>query len=308
MPAQADTTSSAATPLRATYDRPAYSTDTVAGPADTHRTILPARLTRGDSTLCRLESGPLTRHELLHTTVGTVPYMLGIMPEPRKHLPGYDSGVVCLLIGLFLLLSYNFRHYSTFLKNFLTDLLSTRRREGTFEVSTFSETGVLVSVVMVACLSQGIIINSWLSDNPSGGMLPAFPVIGGITLAGILYYLWQLAAYATVGYVFTDKTSARLWLKGFNASQALLAFMLIVPALVVLFNPGVAPTVVAIGAGAYIFARFLFICKGFRLFYDNFGSLLYFILYLCTLEITPLIVIYRIACLLQQIIASFRLL
>ena len=236
-------------------------------------------------------------------TTGVVPYTLGLEPLERTQLPGYDSGVLCLLIGMFLLLSFNFRHYSTFLKNFLTDLLSTRRREGTFEVNTFSETGVLVSVVLVACLSQGIIINAWLNGAGLAGVIPgAFITIGGITLAGALYYLWQLAAYATVGYVFTDKVSARMWLKGFNASQALLAFMLFIPALAVLFNPGAATAVVTIGISAYILARFLFICKGFRLFYDNFGSLVYFILYLCTLEITPLVVVYRMACALPPIL------
>ncbi|MBR5727625.1 MAG: DUF4271 domain-containing protein, partial [Muribaculaceae bacterium] len=44
----------------------------------------------------------------------------------------------------------------------------------------------------------------------------------------------------------------------------------------------------------YICARFIFIFKGIRIFYSNLLSILYFILYLCGVEIVPLIVIYGI--------------
>ncbi|MDE6169760.1 MAG: DUF4271 domain-containing protein, partial [Duncaniella sp.] len=55
----------------------------------------------------------------------------------------------------------------------------------------------------------------------------------------------------------------------------------------------------------YFLTRILFICKGFRLFYDNFGSLLYFILYLCTLEIVPLVLIYRVILFMQTLLTKF---
>lgn len=109
----------------------------------------------------------------------------------------------------------------------------------------------------------------------------------------VLYYLWQLAAYGTVGSIFADKVSARMWMKGFNASQSLLSMLIVVPAIVVLFNPSASHVILLMGAIFYFLARLAFICKGFRLFYDNFGSLLYFILYLCSLEIVPLVLLYR---------------
>lgn len=53
--------------------------------------------------------------------------------------------------------------------------------------------------------------------------------------------------------------------------------------------------VFVVAAAAYIAARVTFIAKGFRLFYDNFLSLLYFILYFCTLEIAPVAALYLIS-------------
>ena len=244
--------------------------------------------------VCSLQEAPLEAVSAEVYTLGEVPYTHGLPPIERQLLPGYDSGVLCLLIGMFLLLAYNFRHYSTFLKNFGSDLLSVRRREDTFDVRTFSETGVQSSIVLVACLSEGIIINSQFEHM---GMVPhgvtTFAMIGAITAIAVVYYLWQLVAYATVGYVFTDNVSSRIWMKGFNASQVLFAMLIFIPALIVLFNPGAATVIVPLGVLVYILSRILFICKGFRLFYDNFSSLIYFILYLCTLEIVPLVLIYR---------------
>lgn len=243
--------------------------------------------------VCREYEAPSSLSEKQITTLGRVPYTEGVIPEERTLLPGYDSGVLSLLIGVFILLAVNFRHYSTFLKNFSYDLWSVRRTDNTFTVRTVSETGIQMSVVLLACICEGIIINAAMSSSGISTFLPLFPEIAALTVLAVLYYLWQLAAYRLVGYVFIDRLSARQWIKGFNASQALLGISLVVPALVVLFNPKLSEEVIAVGIICYVIARLIFIFKGFRLFYDNFGSLLYFILYLCTLEIVPLVIIFR---------------
>ena len=242
---------------------------------------------------------PLSPAELSGMTLGPIPYLDGLPPSPRASLPGYDSGVVCLLIGMFIMLAVNFRHYSTFFNSFFSDLFSTRRREKTFSERTFSETAVLASVILVSCLSQGIIINSLLPDIATPPHISGeFLLIGALTLVALIYYLWQLAAYSTVGAIFTDRVSARMWIKGFNASQSLLAMLIVLPAILVLFNPSISGVIVAVAAISYLVARLIFICKGFRLFYDNYGSLVYFILYLCSLEIVPLALLYRLLALL----------
>ncbi|MCI8998096.1 MAG: DUF4271 domain-containing protein [Muribaculaceae bacterium] len=243
--------------------------------------------------VCRETDAPSSAAEQLTMTIGKVPYTYGMSPQERTHLPGYDSGVLCLVIGIFLLLAYNSRHYSTFLKHFTNDLFSVRRRDDTFSVRTFSETGMQISIVLLASIGEGIIINAAIGINGTG-LLSSFPTIALISSLALLYYLWELAAYRTVGYVFTDRFTSRQWLKGFNASQALLGVALTLPALFVLFNPDASQIVVPIGVLLYIISRLIFIYKGFRLFYDNFGSLLYFILYLCTLEIVPLVLLYRV--------------
>lgn len=246
----------------------------------------------GSLKVCRADDSPrIGATEGLH--IGKVPYTAGIQPADRAPLPGYDSGIACLLICTFLLLAFNLRNYTTMLKSLPRDLFSVRRRDNLFEEHTLNETRLLGSMILILCLNESILIFSMVT---SLGIAPAMTHFMTLLLfAGVAagYYLFQLAAYSTVGAVFADKVTSRLWLKGFNASQALLGLLLVVPALTVVFNPSATGVMVILAAILYLLARFIFIYKGFRLFYHKIGSIVYFILYLCTLEVVPLFILTR---------------
>lgn len=218
----------------------------------------------------------------------------GIEPQERAVLPGYDSGAMILLIGAFLILAFNFRHYSTFLKTFTQDLWSVRPRGNVFDDHTVSETRIMVSLVLLVCICEGILAFCAVNAGSPAGAAGVFPAIASAVGIAGGYYVWQLAAYSVTGYAFGSKGMRRRWLKGFNASQALLGLALTVPAVLALFNPAMAPALAAAGAVLYAIARIIFICKGFRLFYHNLFSLIYFILYLCTLEIAPLYFLWKV--------------
>lgn len=243
--------------------------------------------------VCREEESPYITRNVKSLSTGRVPYTEGITPEPRMMLPGYDTGVMCLIIGIFLIISANFRHYSTFLKNFAQDLWKVRGRQNVFNDHTVSETRVQASLTMLLCLCEGILVYSAISRAVSVGHI--FAIIGLTTVLAAVYYLWQIVAYRIVGYVFATEESTTQWVKGFKASQSLLGIALVLPALIVLFNPGTAGAMIFISLALYVTARIIFIFKGFRIFYDNYFSLVYFILYLCTLEIVPPVFICKAA-------------
>ncbi len=119
------------------------------------------------------------------------------------------------------------------------NLLSVRERPNAFDDHTLNETRIMVVLVIQVCACEAILIFSGLLL--AGIEIPPnrFPVVIGLLTGGtLIYYLLQLLAYGTIGYVFTDATGASQWLKGFNATQALLGFLLLVPALAVLFLSG----------------------------------------------------------------------
>lgn len=243
---------------------------------------------------CVEAEAPSAARERDITTTGRIPYTECLPALPRTLLPGYDTGVMGMLIALFLIIALNFRHYSTFIKTFMQNLFTVRTRANAFDDhNTTSEVRVLASLIILGCACQGILLFSIINIDVPG--INVFFGVGSATILAILYYLWQLAAYSTVGYVFGSGNQAAQWLKGFNASQSLLSMALVVPALVILFNPDMAEALIYIGAALYLVARIIFISKGFRIFYHQSFSLLYFILYLCTLEIIPPLLMIKAA-------------
>lgn len=213
----------------------------------------------------------------------------------RPVTPGADSGILALLVGVMVLLGLNMGHVRRVFRTLPQDLLSVRRRANLFDEHTANETRVIILFLLVTCVMEGLLLFMWLGGGifaDSGRMLAT---VGALTVLGGGYYLFQLAACMTVGYVFTDPVSAGLWRRGLNASQVMLGLCLAVPTLVALFYPETTGRMLLVAGGLYLVSRICYISKGFRIFYINFPSLLYFILYLCTLEIIPPVILCLVA-------------
>lgn len=249
-------------------------------------------------TFCREADAPRVVTEHVAVT-GNIPYLKGLAPMQRPLLPGYDSGVVCLILGVFMVAALNIRHYSSFLTSLVHDLWQVRRRSNAFDDATVSEMRMTLSFVLLLCVGEGILLFS----SSLGPGLSSWPFFHIIIFTGVAAacYIFQLTAYTVVGHVFTGRVEARQWVKGFVASQSLLGIGLTVPAIVVLFDPGLSAVMCGIGVLLYLLARMTFIFKGFRIFYTIPSSLVYFILYLCTLEIVPLLIIYHLSAIINAL-------
>ncbi len=265
--------------------------------------FVPSSVQTGEAdALCREIDSPVPTRKSEMCTVSRMDYVDGRAGESLNHLPGRDSGVLMLLGITILVVIYGMWHSSKLFGSLLQDLLSTRRRENAFDDHAARDIHVIIALILQGCVYQGLLlyahINTFIPCAGSSPFVPAIAVIG-ITTA---LYLFQLAAVAVVGNVFSDKIGAVQWIKGFNAQHVLSGFLFAILAMVSLFYPETVTAMSAMGALLYIVARVIFICKGFRIFYYNFGSLLYFILYLCTLEIIPAVLAYSGACFLVGIL------
>lgn len=243
-------------------------------------------------TLCHEEDAPTSLKEQQLCSTAKAAYVEGITGSFRTNRPSDNSGVLTILIISFLCVAFNFKHSKQLFKTFTQDLWSLRRRENAFDDHTANETRTLFVLIFQMCVYQGVLLFTKINSTitiPPDKIFYAFASLIGLTS---IFYLLQLLAYTIIGNVFSDKIGATQWIKGFNASQLLLGFAIMIPALVSIFYPETVSMMFFIAMIFYFIARVIFICKGFRIFYHNFGSLLYFILYLCTLEIIPVILVY----------------
>ena len=227
------------------------------------------------------------------TTVAA--YLSGNEPMARTNHPGHDSGIMMLLTLTFIMVAFSFKYYRRMLSTYGQDLWNVRSRANAFNEHTANDRSVMGILIFQLCVYSGLLISAKISSvtpiNPNKIMLTSCCLMGAYGL----FYLFQLAIYSMVGYVFSDKSGATQWIKGFNASQIFLGFSLIIPTMISIFYPTTTGVMLGIASTLYVVARLTFIYKGFRIFYINFYSLFYFILYLCTLEIIPIIFVYKIA-------------
>lgn len=188
---------------------------------------------------------------------------------------------------------FNLNHCRRIFKNLPQDLWGLRQRENAFDEQIPYERRTFMIMIIQMLVCETILMYLWFQP---AGTAESFRQIN--TTLGLLfaltatYYIFQLTAYTAVGWIFSSGNGFRLWIKGFNTSSALLGLLLFIPAITALFYPSATFIMIVISLFFYFLARLIFIFKGFRIFYDSFFSLIYFILYLCTLEIIPVFYIY----------------
>lgn len=246
--------------------------------------------------LCRPTDIPLTSAEQQSFTAVATDFTCGQSPQPRNLSPAGDSPLIAILLLLGVLVMFNANHARRLFRNLAQDLWGTRQRQNAFDEHTANETQTFVILILLLCVGQALILYSWFVGNVT---IYSFHTIN-LCLLSLLaltvgFYLFKLTAIMVIGNVFTDSHSAALWTRCFNTSSAFLGLLTILPALIAIFYPSVTIPMIILALCSFIWAEISIIIKGFKIFYDNFSDLLYFILYLCSLEIIPIVIVYTMA-------------
>lgn len=110
-------------------------------------------------------------------------------------------------------------------------------------------------------------------------------------LPAALYFLLQQGVFVLLTTLFSTDTRGREWCDTHIFVNLLLGICLYPFAFLSTYLPETASHLLIASVCIYIMARILFIIKGVKLFLRDFRGLLYFILYLCALEIAPLLLL-----------------
>ena len=176
------------------------------------------------------------------------------------------------------------------------DLISTRVRQNTFD-DTVRETSLLVLLNILWCGSAGLLCFCVYGESGVAPVNRTIGILSGMGMAAV-YSLFLYISYWTLGWVFSDRSHAELWVRGYAASQALMAPAFFILALLAFCCPG-SFVIGGIAIIVFVVVKLAFIFKGYRIFFNQFSSWVLFLCYLCSLEIVPLILCYRCAVLLN---------
>ena len=245
-----------------------------------------------DSIAARQQPDSIGDNTATHAVL-TVPHTAAPQPLPPSLLE--NNVVVGLVVAAVFFAVASYRVGYKYFDNIFHNIFSTRRRENLFEDHTFNETQILAALIMLTCVCQGVIAHIHLSAANTAMAAAGAVIVPALAGASLLFYLLQLAVYALLGWVFLDGIDRKLWLDGFKSSQALLGVTLAPIAVAMLVLPQYELTLTAAAITLFFLARILFIMKGMRIFLVNFSSLVPFILYLCAVEIAPIVAVYRIS-------------
>ena len=218
----------------------------------------------------------------------------GLEPMTRPAYTGRDQGYLSVMMLLVLGLCLNYRTIKRIWGTLIRRLWKTRVRDDYDHVTGKEKRGVAM-LLLSAVFFIALIWNASLTLVPS--LEIDFDFLTTLKLAGLVtvYFMFEYVAYGTVGYTFASEEGRQVWMEGFTASMSILGITLVVPGFLEVFYPHLTLYAVIFSATAYVFVKSMFIYKGFRIFYTNLGSVVYFILYLCSLEIIPLIALYYLA-------------
>ena len=241
-----------------------------------------------DSATCDTTIDPMSALPTMSMTVGQ-------RPEPFVSNPLHDTSCMALMLTGLLLIVVSYRTGYKYLENLAHNMFSTRRRENLFEDHTLNETQILTALTLNTCIMEGLLMflgmDTYVPTLRASLHSQVFLHVGIFTAVALLFYLVQVGVYQLIGHVFSDGVNSKLWTDGFKASQSLLGLLLFPLVGVALTMPNMANVMLISAISLYFCARIVFICKGFRIFYINLPSLVYFILYLCAVEIVPLVIL-----------------
>ena len=221
-------------------------------------------------------------------------------PEPFPSSPlrnDNQTGVSVILSVLFILLlviALRFHNNTKYVGAVFRNIIDTRIRHNVFD-DTVRETSFIILLNILWCVCMGITGYCCLRYYGDTGEAPMVGgILGGIALS-MVYCVVMGVAYYGVGWVFSDKIHARNWYKGFIACQALMAPFFLVTALLSICWSGAESLIFFFTAAVYILVKLIFIWKGYKIFFSQISSWVLFLCYLCSLEIVPVILTYRLA-------------
>ena len=197
-----------------------------------------------------------------------------------------------LVLAVIFISTVSYRKGYKYVADFLHNITSVRERTNLFEDHTVKETQIMTALTANTCIFEAILLYIAFGHFFPSAPPAATPVTGFVfalsALTG-LYHIAMLALCWLLGFIFSDKASTGLWLDGVKASSSMLGVPLAPITFAILIFPSFTSTGLFLAISLYFLARLIVIYKAFRIFFNNLQSSLYFILYLCSVEIVPVI-------------------
>jgi len=253
--------------------------------------VLPDSLAKLDS-LARMDSIQAATDSLkaIADSIKAIP--TGFLGIPHPSLPHTESWVFILLLVLFFLLIYSISSSAGLIGDTIKSFFEVKERSSIFSKASVNDFRLrfFLDVFSVGVLSLYVYLIIFNPVNP----FSIKTYIYLLALTGFFFGL-KLLIFDVIGYVFLSPSILKMAKESYFNIVAILGVVLFPLVILQIYIPvNFYHTIEIISLVMCLGACILVIIKLFQIFFHKTVASFYILLYLCTLEILPLILLYRV--------------
>ncbi|MFI3297943.1 MAG: DUF4271 domain-containing protein [bacterium] len=209
------------------------------------------------------------------------------LPDTLANTSWVMWSIVVIILSLLFTFTARFNSYSERLKNLF------KNKERTMNYSNAQSAAWIDGLLFITVLcSYAIFIYTQIRCIENN--IPTWSI--AVILVGVyIFYTLKMVVTKTIGYAFYLDKKTSLYINSYQTFIALLGVALIPLSIYTTYTFDTAPhTSLIIGSVLVVIILLLILFKLIQYFFQGFVSLLYIFLYLCSLEIIPLLLIINI--------------
>lgn len=227
-------------------------------------------------------------HELKVTQIG----MAAEPMEYRLSNDDYVTGVLLLsffIVALFI--ARNIRILVEKVKNFFY----LRREDNVFSVNTDSEMREHVFLVVQTCMTLAILFFYYTQINMTEvfNQISPYVLLGVDTVICLAYFMIKFMVGRFVNWVFFDSAQNRRWVESSLLTVSLMGLLLFVVALLVVYFGMTFQVLKVVAVLLVAIFKLLQLVKCKQIFFNYPFSQVHLIVYFCTLELMPVLLLWK---------------
>ncbi len=214
-------------------------------------------------------------------------------PIPYR-LPADNVVSGCILLCFFML-AYVFGNGKQYLIHQVKELFAVRERGNLFAIETGSDMRYRLLMVGQTTLLLALFLLDYSRDVslPLFRMYPSWLLLGCYVGIVLLAYVLRLLLYTCTNWIFFDIKKNETWLESYSLLYSFLGIGLFPLALFVIYFELSYLVTLIFFLLILILAQVVMFYKCFNIFFNKTYGFFYFIVYFCTLEMIPLLLLCR---------------
>lgn len=215
--------------------------------------------------------------------------MTGVEGELLPEFMGANDWVTGIILACFLMMAYALAVGKNFLLQWMHDFFLTRERSSIFNQETAGDVHCRFFLLLQTCLLVAVLLchRQYAEASPFGIPLSLLVCVSLLFAFG----LGKVCLYGVVDWIFFNNSKNALWVESYLFVYALSGIFLFPLVLLVVYL-GLPPMATAIYCLIlFVFANLLLVYKCFSIFFNKNYGVFYLIVYFCTLEILPVLVL-----------------